>query len=333
MVDSAETAVGPRSGAPGIVLAEGEQAGLELRESGRLEPAGGPQLVHDGFERVEPLRLHLDLDPAQLHGPLPVPDDDDGLIERDLGGVDPADAQDEGPTARPDLEHLAQAVGPTIARRRRPTGPSWPSALRRAGHDLGDLEPLAQAVARGRARVLEGDLVVAAPPAGAHHEAGLGDPPVVRVEVGVGQAAWRAGQRGDRAAVIGLDRQRGQGGQPALDRAQVERVELPLDFDRVVRSPLSLPGARHRGRGYRRRAAWRLGPVLGGMPPVAARATIRCQAVVRRAMTAELPSPTDVVRAAGGTGCSPPQRRPGDRRRAPAGARGLVVPQGQTRGG
>ncbi len=64
-----------------------------------------------GSSALEPLRLHLDLDPAQLHGPLPVPHDDDGVVERDLGCVDPADPQDEGPPARPDLEHLAQGMG------------------------------------------------------------------------------------------------------------------------------------------------------------------------------------------------------------------------------
>ncbi len=229
------------------VLAEGEQPGLELREAGGLEPAGGPQLVHDRLERAEPVRLDLDLDPAQLHGSLSVADDDDGVIERDLGRVDSADAQGEGPPARPHLEHLAQGMGAD-------DGPQAPAhraldaetARARRGQDLGDLEALAQPVALGRARVLEGDFVVAAAPARAHHEAGPRDAPVGRVEVRVGQPAWRPGQRGHRAAVVGLDGECGQRGQPPLDGAQVERIELPLDFDRVVRSPLSFPGSRHR---------------------------------------------------------------------------------------
>ena len=229
------------------VLTEGEEPGLELREVGRLEPAGGSELGHDRLERPEPVRLHLDLDPAQLHGPLPVPHDDDGVIERDLGRVDPADAQGEGTPARPHLEYLAQGMGADDG----PQAPAHRAVSAESAHpcgreDLGDLEPPAQTVALGGARVLEGDFVVTAPASGAHHEAGAGQAPVGRVEIRVGQPPWRRGQSGDGAPVVGLDRERGQGGQPALHGAQVERVELPLDFDWVLRLSLSLPGAGHR---------------------------------------------------------------------------------------
>ena len=123
---------------------------------------------------------------------------------------------------------------PTMARRRRPPGRRAQRAQARRGQDLGHLEALAQPAPLRGAGVLEGDFVVAAAPAGADDEAGAGDAPVVRVEVRVDQAPRRAGQRGDGPAVGRLDGEGGQGGQPPLDRPQVERVELPLDLDGVV---------------------------------------------------------------------------------------------------
>ena len=110
MVDSAPILGRTEVGRAGDLLAEGQQARLELGEAGRLEPARDAQLLHDRLQRVEPLGLHLDLDPPQLHRPLAVADDDDGVVERDLGRVDAADAQGEGPAAGAHLEHLAQPV-------------------------------------------------------------------------------------------------------------------------------------------------------------------------------------------------------------------------------
>ena len=162
---------------------------------------------------------------------------------------------------------------PTMARSRRPdgsVGPERGDAGRR--QDLGHLEALAQAAALRRAGVLQRDLVVPAAPPGADDEPGAGDAPVVGVEVGVDQPPWRPGQRRDRPAVAGLDREGRQRGEPALDRSQVEGVELPFDLDGVGPAPLSfVPGIGHAGQATAR-------------PPPAPRAVADCRgsAGVRR---------------------------------------------------
>ena len=61
-----------------------------------------------GSSRIEPVGVDLDLDPPQLHGALAGPDDDHGVVERDLGHVDAADPQREGAPAGADLEHLVE---------------------------------------------------------------------------------------------------------------------------------------------------------------------------------------------------------------------------------
>ena len=89
-----------------------------------------------GLEGIEPLGPHLDLDPAQLRGPLPAADDDHGVVERDLGDVDAADAQGEGTAPGPDLEHLAQparADDGAQAAADRSVGPERGDAGRAAG--------------------------------------------------------------------------------------------------------------------------------------------------------------------------------------------------------
>ena len=110
-MDVAETSVGPRSGVPGISSPEGQQPGFELGEARRLEPARHAQLLHDRLQRLEPVGVDLDLDPAQLHGALAGADDDHGVVERDLRHVDAADPQREGAPAGADLEHLVQPAG------------------------------------------------------------------------------------------------------------------------------------------------------------------------------------------------------------------------------
>ncbi len=87
--------------------AHGEQAGLELRECRGLQPARHTQLLDERLECVDPLGAHFDLDPAQLHGPLTAADDDHGVIERDLGRIDAADAQRKGAPPGAHLKHLA----------------------------------------------------------------------------------------------------------------------------------------------------------------------------------------------------------------------------------
>ena len=87
-----------------------------------------------------------------------------------------------------------------------------------------------------------------------------------------------------------------------LHRSQIKGVELPLDLDGVDLPPAALsPGTGHRGRAYRGLPrADRAGRDCRGLPRIARGATVTCEEVARRAMTAELPSPTDVVQAAGG---------------------------------
>ena len=130
-------AVGPRSGGPGISWPRASSPASNFDRRAGCSPHDVAQLLHDRVERIEPLGPHLHLDPAQLHRALAVADDDDGVVERDLGGVDAADAQREGAPAGADLEHLAQAacaddgaqpaadgsVGPERGDARRPAGP------------------------------------------------------------------------------------------------------------------------------------------------------------------------------------------------------------------
>ena len=233
--------------------AEGQQPGFELGQRGGLQPAGRRGAGRRWARaRSSHSGSHFDLDPAQLHGALPVADDDDRVVEGDLGHVDPADAKGEGPTPGPHLEDLAQrtgaddgvqppshrAVGAETARGRHGgrtsvTSSRWRRPLASAGRV--SLRVISSWRPRRRVRTTK--------PA-------RRDAPVVGVEVGVGQAPWRLGQRGHGAAVVGLDGEGGQGGQPPLDRAQVERVELPFDLDGVVRLSLSVPGSRTSRRGY-----------------------------------------------------------------------------------
>ncbi len=97
----------PELGRARDLLAQGQQACFELGEAGRLQPAGQAELLHDRLERLEPIGLDLDLDPAQLHGPLPVADHDHGVVERDLSHIGTTDPQREGTPPGADLQHLA----------------------------------------------------------------------------------------------------------------------------------------------------------------------------------------------------------------------------------
>jgi hypothetical protein len=243
---------GPEVGRTRDLHPDSQQAGLELGEVRRLQAARGAQLLHDRFEGLDPIGLHLDLDTPQLHRALSAAHDDDRVVERNLGHVDAAHAQREWPAAGTDLEHLAQparARDGAQATAHGTFGPEVADAARR--HDLGHLEPLAQPVPLRRMHVLHGHLDLAATVARARHEAGARHAPVVGVEVGVDEPPGRLCQRGHRAAPCGLDGERRQGGEPALHRTQVEGVELPLDFDGIgtLRCPFE-PGLRHIGPGY-----------------------------------------------------------------------------------
>ncbi len=233
----------PEIGRTRDVHALGQQAGLELGERRRLQSAGGPQLEHQRSEGIHPLAKDPDFDPAQLHGALAVPDDDHGVVQRDLGRITAIDAQCEGTTAGSHLEDRPERLRPAMAWARRPTGPSGP---RPRSPDAGN-SSLASSGCRSPSssahwRRLERDFVAAALATGAHHEAGIRHPPVVRVEVRVDQPLRRLGQRGDRRLLVRLDGEGGKRGQPALDGAKIERVELPFDL-------VGLPFAQHCGKG------------------------------------------------------------------------------------
>ena len=136
IVDDSATAVGPRSGEPGISWPTASRPGLELRQARRLEPAGGTELFDQRFERIEPFGLHLDLDPSELHGPLPGTHDDHGVVQRDLRRVDATYPQGERPASRPDLQHLAEtscADDGAQATSDRPVGTKAPQRPRREG--------------------------------------------------------------------------------------------------------------------------------------------------------------------------------------------------------
>jgi hypothetical protein len=212
-----------------------------------LQPARGAQLPHDRFEGLDPFGLHLDLDAPQLHGPLSAAHDDDRVVERHLGDVDTADAQREGPAAGTDLEHLAQRPRARDGAQATADGTLRPEVADAAGwHDLGHFEPLAQAIPLGGVHVLHGDFDMASAVAGTRDESGARHAPVVGVEIGVHKSPGRLRERGHRAAAVGLDGKRREGGEPAFHWPQVEGVELPLDLDRFWRAGLVCLGLGHR---------------------------------------------------------------------------------------
>ena len=234
----------PEVGGAGDLLTECQQTRLELGQVRRPQATRRAELLDQRLERLEPLWEHLHLDPPQLHWPLAVSDNDDRVVERNLGGVRAADAQGKGPTPRPDLEHLVHVSRTDDGAQSSSHGSVGSEGGKpRRRKDLGDLESLAQSVAPSRPRVLQRDLVVAAPASRARDEAGASDAPVVGVEVGVDEATRGARQGRDRPEVTGLGRERGQRGEPSFDGAKVERVELPLDLDGVLRLCLPRSGS------------------------------------------------------------------------------------------
>ncbi len=256
-------------------------------------------MLHDRLEGLDPFGLHLDLDAPQLHGSLSAAHDDDRVVERHLGDVDTADPQREGPATGADLQHLAQRARARDGAQAAAHRPFRAEVAHAAGrHDLGHLEALAQAVPLRGVHVLHGDLDVATALARASDEPGTSHAPVVGVEIGVHESPWRLRERGHRAAAFGLDGQRRQGREPPLHGPQVEGVELPLHFDGIgpARHPFD-PGARHPDQANAGPAGVSVAP---RMPRIPRRVPVVCACVARRAMTAELPSPTEVVQAAGG---------------------------------
>ncbi len=149
-----------------------------------METARRLELAHDGFERVLPFGEHFDLDPAQLHWALALPDHHHGVVEGELGCVNAAHSKNEGAPAGTDLEDLADAA-PTRNGVDPATDGSFGAQTGKAivGEVLGDFEALAQAAGPGRGRVLERDLVVASPRPGAKHESGAHHPPVLGIEI------------------------------------------------------------------------------------------------------------------------------------------------------
>ena len=91
----------PRDAQPGR-----HQTGLELGEGRGLEPALTAQLFHERLHRVDPGRLHLDLDTGQAKPPPLMADRYDGVVQRELGNRFAVDLQVEGVPPRPNLQHL-----------------------------------------------------------------------------------------------------------------------------------------------------------------------------------------------------------------------------------
>ncbi len=147
----------------------------------------------------------------------------------------PSTRSTNGLASRADLEHRAQGtasgdgVDPTA---HRPIRTECPDA--RLGELLGGPE-VSGMPSLGPLCRLERDFVVAPMPPRADDEAGPGHPPIGCVDVGIDQTLRRAGgcseqSSGRRARwTAWADR-----GQPALNRAQIECVELPLDPDVVL---------------------------------------------------------------------------------------------------
>ena len=225
----------PEVGRPGDLLPESQEACFELGEVRRLEPAGPAQLLHDRLQRVEPFRVDLDLDAPKLHGALPGADDDHRVVERDLRHVGTTDPQREGAASSAHLEHFVQPAGTDDGAQSAPDRTVVPEPGQSGrGEDLGDLQTLTQAASLRWTTVLERDFVVAAAASGADDEAGAGNAPVVTVEIGVDEPPRRSSERGHGPSVARLDGESREGGQPALDRPQIEGVELPFDLDGIV---------------------------------------------------------------------------------------------------
>ena len=262
---SAATSVGPRSGVPGISSPRASSPASNFERRAGWSPHEIAQLLHDRLQRVEPVGVDLDLDPAQLHGALPVAHDDHGVVERDLGHVDAADPQREGAPAGAHLEHLVQAARADDGAQPaadRPVGAERVEPGRR--QDLGDLQALAQAAALGGLAVLQRDLVVAAAAPGADDEAGAGDAPVVGVEIGVDQPPRRSG-RARSPSRRRRSRWRGWAAWPATARPAAGRGRRTATRSRRGRArPARLPWTRTSRSGYcgRRISIARDGPRL-----------------------------------------------------------------------
>ena len=85
-----------------------EEAGLELRQRRRLQPALASQLLDERRQRVDPRRQHLDFDPLQADPMVFLTSDDHRVVKGYLADGRPADLQRVGAAASPDFEHLAE---------------------------------------------------------------------------------------------------------------------------------------------------------------------------------------------------------------------------------
>ncbi len=213
----------------------GQHARLELGEDGGGEPGRASQVLHDRCQRLDPGCLHLDLDAQEPHRVLVV-NRDRGLVQGHLGDVLVTDPQHEGSAPGLHLEHLVQ--WPPADERRYPPpdgpGPVEPvvgGAVERFVH-LPPTLRRAVGAARQSGQRLQGHFLLGLRVPDAQDVAGLGDPPVVGVEVEVVLDHGRLRRRDQRPQ--GCERLRArQGGQPPAHRPQVEGIELPLDLDRV----------------------------------------------------------------------------------------------------
>ena len=263
-----------------------QEASLEFGERGGPQSARLAELQDERRQHIRPLGEDLDLHPPDLHGTLPASDDDLGVIERDVRSLDAIDAEHKWHPSRADIEHRAQGPAP---------GDGMDPATHRAfGTERADaaLREIFGGFERSKvgrfspARRLEGDLVVPPVPPGTNDEASSRHPPITGVEVGIDQTHRRLGLRSQRPPVIVPDGQRGERRQPALNRAKVERVELPLDPDDVrfvthlARVLLVHP---RNGEYTAQRCARRRVPTVGS-----------------RTTTMEFDNSTEVVQAAGG---------------------------------
>ena len=313
----AETTAGPRSGVPGISWPTASSPRFELGEMRRLEAARRAELLDDRLEGAEPPRADLHLDPPQRRiGRWLSSTKIDVSSSATSAAADAADPQRENGRRRVRTwEHLMQRARADDGARPPPDrATSAPSSARpRRGTSAGLLEPLAegpQLLRRGGCpSAWTSSMTATAPGYGRRSRRAGACAQAVGVEVGVDPVAVACGRaRHHGAALSGFD-----------DEAWARWPATSLHRSRWSRAGRTATRSR-RGSPCRPglvslesdTAGQATGRVLRDRPdrPTAdcrrlptdcdVERTVTCDAVARRTMTAELPSPTEVVQAAGG---------------------------------
>ena len=211
--EGADRRVGPHRGGPEVDarrdhVPAGQHAGLELGQRRRREsrrPAGGPR--RRGVSASTQAAATSTSTRQEAHRVLVV-DRDGRLVQGDLGNVLVGQTQHERAPPGLDLEHrmewAAARSGPRPASRPdRPALATGPCPARDGS--VTSRRRFGPVVRRSPRQRLQGDLLLVLGVPHAKDVAGLGDPPVLGVEVAVVLDDGRAGEGGDRAERVERD--------------------------------------------------------------------------------------------------------------------------------